>query len=89
MSSPKNSCQTLLRPPNQPIRAPIRQKMTPKLNIEIDENIENESCSTTWVDPNTVFEPFPDPPKTACDGPKKYKMTLKLSQIKMSELKET
>ena len=28
---------------------------------EIEGNIENESCSTTWEDPNTIFQPFPNP----------------------------
>ena len=37
--------------------------MSPKLgqksNVRIKRNIENESCSITWVDPKTVFEPYP------------------------------
>ena len=57
--------------------------MTPKLiqnpNVRNEGNIENESCSTTWVDHKTVVEPYP----------KKSKMTPKLSQNQKSELKET
>ena len=32
MSRPQNSCRNLLQPLNQPIRAPKRQKVTPKLS---------------------------------------------------------
>ena len=38
--------------------------MTPKFikkNIKIDRNIQNKSCSTTWVDPKTVVEPYSSP----------------------------
>ena len=28
--------------------------------MTIEENIENKSCSTTWVDSKTVFEPYSD-----------------------------
>ena len=28
-----------------------------KPNVKIDGNIENESCSTTWVDPKPVVKP--------------------------------
>ena len=31
-----------------------------KSNFTIEENIENKGCSTTWVDPKTVFEPYSD-----------------------------
>ena len=62
MSRSKNRFRTLPQPQKQPIRAPkikndpkIKQK---KSNIRIEENIQNESCSTTWVHPKTVFEPF-------------------------------
>ena len=55
--------------------APKTKKVYPKLSknqMKIDDNIENESCSTTWVDPKTVFEPFPNPKKSPL-GPKKVK----------------
>ena len=46
------------------------------------------SKSQTWLDPKTVFEPFPNP-KNSQLGPKNSKMTPKSSQNKMSELKKT
>ena len=38
----------------------------------MEGNIENESCSTTWVDPKTVFKPYTDP-KNSPLGPQKVK----------------
>ena len=38
----------------------------------MEKYIENENCSTTWVDPKTVFEPFPNP-KNSPLGPQKVK----------------
>ena len=29
--------------------------------VRIEETIENKSCSTTWADPKTDFEPYPKP----------------------------
>ena len=51
--------------------------MTPKFNqnqmLELKKkNKENESCSTTWADRKTVFEPFPNP-KNSPLGPQKVK----------------
>ena len=43
--------------------------------------IGNESCSTTWVDPKAIFEPYPDPTK--------YEITPKVSQNQKLELKKT
>ena len=40
--------------------------------VRIDRNIENESCSTIWVDPKTVVEPYPNPKNNPL-GPKKLK----------------
>ena len=54
--------------------------MTPKLSQNQKSELK-KSCSTTWVDAKTVFEPYPDP--------KKPKMTPKSSQNQMSELKVT
>ena len=62
--------------------------MTPKLKFRNDGNIQNESCSTTWVDPITFFEPFPNPENSPLE-PKKSKMTPKLSENQMSGLKKT
>ena len=35
--------------------------MKSKSNVTIEGNIENESCSTTGVDPKTVVEPYFSP----------------------------
>ena len=43
-----------------------------KTNIWIDGNIHNESWTTTWVHPKTVFEPYPNP-KNSPLGPQKDK----------------
>ena len=48
-------------------------------------NIENESCSTTWVNQKTVVEPYSDP-KSSTLGPQEDKSDRK---EQMSELKET
>ena len=47
-------------------------KIKSKSNVRIEGNIENESCSTTWVDPQTVFEPCSNP-KNSPLGPQKVK----------------
>ena len=39
----------------------MAQKLKSKPNVRNEGNKENESCSTTWVDPKTVVEPYPDP----------------------------
>ena len=55
MGRTQNSCRTL----------PQKDKNDPKIksnsNVIIQGIIENESCSTTWVDPKTVFEPHIEP----------------------------
>ena len=81
---PKPVFELFLNPENSPLgtqKVKNDPKIKPKLNVKIEGNIENGSCSTTWVEPKTVFEPF--------SNAKKYKMTPKLSQSQMSELKET
>ena len=45
-------------------------KIKSKSNVKIEEHIENESCSTTWVYPKTVFELFPNT-KNSPLGPQK------------------
>ena len=60
--------------------------MTPKLsqNQKLEmKNFENKNCLTTWVQPNTVFEPLTRPQKAH-----KCSKSQKLSQIQKSELKE-
>ena len=55
---------------------------------EIEQNSENKSYQSIWGDTKTVFKSYPNP-KIAHWGPKKPKMTPKLSQNQKSELKET
>ena len=73
--------QFLNNTPTQKIAhlGPKSQKLPQnQIKVRIEENIESE----TWVDPKTVFEPFPNP-KNYPLGPKKSKMTPKLSQKQM------
>ena len=58
-----------------------------KSKVRIERNIENESCSTTLVDPKTVFEKYSGPKYNQL-GPQKAKTTPKSRQNQMSELKE-
>ena len=91
MSRSKNSLQTLPQPQKLPIRAQ-KVKNDPniksKSNDRAEGNIENESCSTTWVDPKTVVKSYSNP-QTSPIGPHKTKMPPKLSQIQMSEFRES
>ena len=86
MSRPQNSFWTLSQPQKQPVMAPKSQnypKIKSKSNVRIERNRENESCSTTWVDPKTDFEPCPDP-KNSSLGPKKVKNDPKIkSKLKI------
>ena len=63
MSRPQNSFWTFLQPQNSPL-GPQKVKNDPKIksksNVRIERNTEYESCSTSWVDPKTVFEPYTD-----------------------------
>ena len=52
--NPKNS-------PLGPHNVKNDRKIRSKSNVRIEGNIENESCSTKQVDPNTVWEPYPIP----------------------------
>ena len=64
MSIPKNTFWTYPNPKNNPL-VPQKVKNCPKikskLKVWIEGTIENKCCSTKWVDPKTVFEPYPDP----------------------------
>ena len=54
------------------------------------ENIENKSCLTTWVQPKTVFEPYPDF-KNSPLGPQKVKNNHKIeskSNVRIERNKE-
>ena len=70
---------------------PQKDKNDPKIksnsNVTIQGIIENESCSTTWVDPKTVFESHIEPEKSLL-GPKKVKNKPKI-KYQTSEWKET
>ena len=59
MSRPKISFEPYPDPKNSPL-GPQKVKDDPKIksksNVRIEGNTENEGCSTTWVDPKTVFE---------------------------------
>ena len=46
--------------------------MKSKLKVRIEGTIENKSCSTTRVDPKTVFNHYPGP-KNRPLGPQKAK----------------
>ena len=45
--------------------------------MRIEASIENESCSTMWLGPKIVCEPYPDP-KISQLGPKKVKSDPKI-----------
>ena len=45
--------------------------------VRIERNIENKSCSTIWVDPKTVVEPYPNP-KNSPLGTQKVKNDSKI-----------
>ena len=44
----------------------------PKSNVRIERTMKNKSCSATWVDQKTVFEPKPNPKNNPL-GPKNGK----------------
>ena len=48
-----------------------------KSKDRIEGTIKNESCSTTWVDPKTVFEPHIEPVNSPL-GPQNVKNNLKI-----------
>ena len=62
-------------------------KIKSKSNVKIERNQENESCSTTSVDPKAVFETYSNH-KNSTLGPQKVKITPKLSQNQKSEMKK-
>ena len=82
MSRSQNSFRTLPQPKNS-LLGPQKVKNDPKIksksNVRIEGNIENESCSTTWIDPKTVFEPFYSP-KNSPLGPQKVENDQKIKQ---------
>ena len=71
--------ETVVKPNSYPQTSPLglqKDKNDPKiksnLNVRIQGIIENESCSTTWVNLNKIFEPH-IAPKNSPLGPQKVK----------------
>ena len=60
MNRPKNSFDPFPSPKNSPLESQ-KVKNDPKIKsnskVRIEGIIENDSCSTAWVDPKTAFEP--------------------------------
>ena len=79
--NPKNS-------PWGPPKVKNDHKIKSKSNLRIEENIENESCLTTWADPKTVVQPYSDP-QTSPLGPQTDKNDPKIKSTKMSEFRES
>ena len=78
------------RPQKQPIRAP-KVKKEPKNKSNSKVRIEKKEMKVIQLHELTLkqcLDPSPTP-KIARQGPTKYKMTPKLSQNQISELKET
>ena len=80
MIRPQNSFKPHIEPKNSPL-GPQKVKNDPKIksksNVRIERNKENESCSTTWVDPKLVVEPYPNPKNSPLGPPKLKKITPK------------
>ena len=89
MSGPQNRFKPHIQPKNSPLE-PQKVKKDPRIKtkykVGIEEMIENENCLTTWVQPKTVFESFPDI-KNSPLGPQTVKTTPNWSQNQKSELK--
>ena len=71
-----------------PQRVENEPKIQSKSKVRIGGPIENENCSTTWIDPKSVFEPYPDPKNSPLLPPKSQKWP-NLSQNQKLELKKT
>ena len=60
MSRPQNSFWTLIGPQKEPIgyqKVKNYPKIKSNSKVRMEEIIESKSCSTTWVDLKTAFEP--------------------------------
>ena len=74
MSRTQNSFWTLPWPQKKHIRAQKAKKVhkiKSKSKVRIEHSIDLKSCSTTWVDPKSVFNPTP--PQNCPLGPPKGK----------------
>ena len=73
MSTPRNSFWTQPHYKNSPLgpqKVKNSHNIKSKSNSRFEGNIENESCSITWVDPKTVLKPYSNP-QTSPLGPQK------------------
>ena len=84
MNRPQNSFRTLPRPK----KVKDYPKIKSHSKVRSEGIIEDKSYSTTWVDPKTAFEPYPNP-KNSPLGPQKVKNDAKFIQNKKLELKKT
>ena len=66
----------------------VKNDIKSKLNARFEGNIENESCSTTWVYPKTVVETYPNH-KNSPLGTQKVNNDPKIKQKPIQELTET
>ena len=53
-----------------------------KSKFRIGGTIENKSCSTIWVDPKTVFEPYPNLKNSPLGNPKPKNSPLVPQKVK-------
>ena len=81
MSRPKNTSEhyRTQKYQNMAQKNQKRPKIKIKSKIRIEGIIENKICSSSCVDPKIAFETYNEP-KNSPLGPKKSKLTLKLSQ---------
>ena len=73
MIRPQKSFSTL----HWPQKVKMNPKIKSKSKVRIEGTIENKSFSTTWVDPKTVFEPYPDQQNSPL-RPQKFKIDSKI-----------
>ena len=81
MRRPQNSFEPHPNPKNSPLgpkNVKIDTKINSKSNVRIEGNIQNESWTTTLLDPKTDFEPYPNP-KNSPLGPQKVKNNPKIN----------
>ena len=85
MRRPKSNFEPYPNPKNSQLGPQKKSKKDPKIksksNDRIEGNIENESCSTTWVDPKTVIEPYSDRQISLLGPQKTKKTTIKIKSI--------
>ena len=88
--NPKNSPLWPQKVKKLPQKVKNYPKIESKSNVRIERNKENESCSTTWVDPKSVVEPYPSL-KNSPLGPQKVKNDPKIeskSNVEIERNKE-